>query len=69
MRECDLDDDLRRALTDVGSSDRGVQNAAYQTLTTATDGPVAWAYEAWDELVAGLRDRDRKKYAGAGRTA
>ncbi|WP_345383209.1 hypothetical protein [Pseudonocardia yuanmonensis] len=53
-----MDDDLRRALTDVGSSDRGVQNAAYQALTAATDGPVAWAYEAWDELVAGLRDRD-----------
>jgi len=35
-----------------------LQNQAYYFLIEATDQPVDWAYEAWDELVEGLRHKD-----------
>lgn len=40
------------------SKDRVLQNAAYRFIMAATDEPVEWAYEVWDELVAGLADKD-----------
>lgn len=53
-----MDEALGRAMADVRSSDRGVQNSAYQAVMEATEAPVAWAYEVWDRVVADLRDAD-----------
>jgi hypothetical protein len=53
-----VDEALSRALADVRSSDRGVQNSAYRAVMEATEVPVAWAYEVWDRVVADLRDTD-----------
>jgi hypothetical protein len=38
--------------------DREVQSAAYDYLLAATQQPVDWAYEAWDEVVSALRHKD-----------
>jgi hypothetical protein len=35
-----------------------LQNKAYHFLMDATEKPVDWAYEAWDELVEGLSYKD-----------
>ncbi len=40
------------------STDRERQNQAYGALLAATEQPVDWAYEVWDELVADLRHSD-----------
>lgn len=40
------------------ATDRAAQNAAYQALLQQTEAPVAWAYEVWDELRAGLTHPD-----------
>jgi flagellar biosynthesis regulator FlaF len=53
-----VDEALSRALADVRSSDRSVQNSAYQAVMEATDVPVAWAYEVWERVVADLRNPD-----------
>lgn len=39
-------------------SDREQQGQAYQTLLAATQTPVDWAYDAWDELVNNLLHPD-----------
>ena len=53
-----MDEFTRTNLENVHSQDRDVQNKAYSALMEATDKPVDWAYEAWDKLVADLRDKD-----------
>lgn len=53
-----MDKTTRRWLDDVRSTDGEAQFAAYEHLMEATEHPVAWAYEAWDELVAGLSHKD-----------
>lgn len=40
------------------SEDRELQNNAFLRILEATARPVDWAYEAWDELVAGLTHTD-----------
>lgn len=45
-------------LDDIYSDDREVQGKAYRELLEATEIPVGWAYEAWDELVNGLKHKD-----------
>ena len=42
-----------------------VQYEAFCDLIEATDGPVDWAYEVWDDLVGKLRDRDPHERARA----
>jgi HEAT repeat protein len=49
-----MDPAIRANLDAVRSGDRDAENAAYAFLVQATAGPVDWAYEAWDELVAML---------------
>ena len=53
-----MDATLRARLDAVFSSDRAAQNQAYTALLDATGQPVDWAYEVWDELLAGLRHPD-----------
>jgi hypothetical protein len=45
------------------SKDRPAQTAAYFAFIEATDKPVSWAYEIWDELLAHLSDKDNHNRA------
>lgn len=53
-----MDESLRTHLQNWRSTDRDVQNKAYYAVLEATDKPVDWAYEVWDDMVAGLSDPD-----------
>lgn len=53
-----LDKTIRAHLDNIRSEDGSLQNAAYHFLMEATEKPVDWAYEAWDELVEGLTHKD-----------
>ena len=45
------------------SRDGVVSSAAFDALLAATERPVDWAYEVWDELLANLRHRDNHQRA------
>ena len=47
-------------LKNIFSKDKELQNAAYTFLMAATEVPVQWAYEGWDDLLAGLGDKDNR---------
>ena len=49
---------IRKQLDNIRSKDPHVQNAAFSALLRATDKPVDWAYEVWDDLVQMLSDKD-----------
>ncbi len=53
-----MDKTIRTHLDNIRSEDDQLQNKAYEFLMQETEKPVDWAYEAWDELVAGLTDKD-----------
>lgn len=53
-----MDQTVRSMLDDLYSPDKDRQNRAYTDLLAATEQPVGWAYEAWDELFAALRHKD-----------
>lgn len=53
-----MDTTTRTNLDNIRSQDRELQNKAYSYLLGTTEKPVDWAYEAWDELVRGLSDKD-----------
>jgi len=55
-----MDAVLRTHLDTIRSGDKDAQGAAYQALLAAMREPVDWAYEAWDELLAGLRSKDNR---------
>jgi hypothetical protein len=50
-------------LDNLWSSDRALQNQAFTAILKATDKPVDWAYEAWDEVVANLSHKDNHNRA------
>lgn len=53
-----MDEITSTHLKNIRSNDKALQNAAYEYLMAATAVPVPWAYEAWDDLVAGLSDKN-----------
>ncbi len=53
-----MDKTIRTHLDNIRSKDGSLQNKAYHFLMEATEKPVDWAYEAWDELVEGLTHKD-----------
>jgi len=53
-----MNESIRTHLDNIYSTDKELQNQAYFSLIDTTDQPVDWAYEAWEELVKGLRDKD-----------
>jgi hypothetical protein len=61
-----MDQTTRTHLDNIHSKDTSLQNLAYEYLMEATENPVDWTYEAWDELVATLRDKDNHQRAIAG---
>jgi len=46
---------------DLRSSDQTLQNRAFEALLKATDSPVEWAYEVWDDLLRTLVDGDNRQ--------
>ncbi len=55
-----MDETTRLHLKNIFSKDKTLQNAAYTYLMTATESPVNWAYDVWDDLLAGLQDKDNR---------
>lgn len=53
-----MDKTTRTNLDNIRSDDGALQNKAYNDLMQATDSPVDWTYEAWDELLEGLKHKD-----------
>jgi len=49
---------VRASLDDLRSDDRARQNRAFTQVLQATERPVDWAYEAWDEMVSALGHAD-----------
>jgi len=58
-------DSITRATLDklAADEDRDAQNTAFYDLMAATDKPVYWAYEVWDQMVADLRHKDNHRRA------
>lgn len=50
-------------LANLWSTDRPLQNEAFFALLAATEQPVAWAYDIWDDLVANLSHKDNHNRA------
>ena len=49
---------IRAYLDNIHADDGQIQFQAFDYLMKATEQPVDWAYEAWDEIIAGLTDKD-----------
>lgn len=61
-----MDQTTRNRLDNILSDDRDLQNQAYMALIAATDQPVPWSYEAWDETAANLTHKNNRVRAIAG---
>jgi HEAT repeat protein len=53
-----MDTKTRKHLNNLRSEERELQNQAFFYMLEATEKPVEWAYEVWDELVEGLSHKD-----------
>src|SRR5260221_3455959 len=53
-----MDQITRTNLDNLRSEDRDLQNKAFFDVLAATDQPVDWAYDVWDEMVSGLKHKD-----------
>ncbi len=53
-----MDQNTRTQIDNIRSTDKDLQNAAYSAVIEATDKPVDWAYDVWDDMVTGLKDKD-----------
>ncbi len=53
-----MEEAIKAHMAKIRSGDRAVQGKAYDALMEATDGPVDWAYEAWDDLLGALEHKD-----------
>lgn len=53
-----MDSKIRKYIDNLRSEERDLQNQAFFYILEATEKPVDWAYEVWDELVEGLRHKD-----------
>jgi hypothetical protein len=58
-----MDEAIKAHMANIHSGDRDAQGHAYRSLLEATDGPVGWAYESWDELVRTLTHKDNHQRA------
>lgn len=58
-----MDNITRTNLDNLHSEEREVQNTAFFSVLEATDTPVDWAYDVWDEMVATLRHKDNHQRA------
>ena len=53
-----MDQTTGTQIDNIHSTDKDLQNAAYSAVIEATNKPVDWAYEVWDDMVASLKDKD-----------
>lgn len=53
-----MDTTTRTNLDNLHSGDKELQNKAFFAILEATDQPVDWAYEVWDEMVGLLTHKD-----------
>ena len=53
-----MDKLTRTHLDNIRSKDKELQNKAYFYVLNVTEKPVDWAYDVWDEMVAGLKHKD-----------
>jgi hypothetical protein len=53
-----MDKTIRSHIDRIFSEDGQTQFKAYDFLMKETEQPVDWAYEAWDEFIAGLTHKD-----------
>ncbi len=53
-----MDKTIRTQIDNIRSKDGDAQNKAYFYILEKTDKPVDWAYEVWDEMLAGLTHKD-----------
>src|SRR5215212_159430 len=53
-----MDNKLQKHVDNLRSEERELQNQAFFYILEATEKPVDWAYEVWDELVEGLHHKD-----------
>jgi hypothetical protein len=53
-----MDATAQTHLENLHSTDKDLQNQAYDALMEATEKPVDWAYDVWDGLVADLSHKD-----------
>jgi hypothetical protein len=51
----------KELLVNLRSPDPDQQNYAFQSLLKATDSPVDWAYEVWDDLLRTLADGNNRQ--------
>ena len=58
-----MDEITRTNLDNLRSDDRELQNKAFFYVLEATDKPVDWAYDVWDEMVATLSHKDNHRRA------
>ncbi|HLE34228.1 MAG TPA: hypothetical protein VJB38_16610 [Bacteroidota bacterium] len=58
-----MDKTTRTNLSNLWSEDRQLQNDAFTYILKATDKPVDWAYDTWDELLANLTHKDNHNRA------
>ena len=53
-----MNETTRAYLDDLRSENRELQNRAFFYILEATDKPVDWAYDVWDEMVESLSHKD-----------
>jgi hypothetical protein len=53
-----MDQTTRTHVSNLNSQDRDLQNEAYYAIIEATSQPIDWAYDVWDDMVAGLTHKD-----------
>jgi hypothetical protein len=53
-----MDEITQTHLNNLRSKDRALQNDAFSFMMAATEKPVDWAYDVWDDLIDGLSDKD-----------
>ena len=53
-----MDKLTRTHLENIRSKDRELQNKAFFFILNITEKPVDWAYDVWDDMVAGLTHED-----------
>ncbi len=58
-----MDTITRTHFTNIDTTDREAQNEAYAYVMEATNRPVPWAYEVWDEMTALLKHKDNHQRA------
>jgi len=58
-----MDKITRTNLDNLWSEDRDLQNKAFFYITEATNKPVDWAYDVWDEMVKNLSHKDNHNRA------